>query len=239
MDGFIKWHKLMIGKVQSFLRIGNYESLWLSWLKGLIMGIIIMSLFSGCYIYDSAYYSEPYEDDWTHQHETIHYWNNNVYFGYYQGFYYYYGQPHWYPWHYYYTIRPQYTYSVHTHIHVHIETGYAVTRPRGPKFNNRNSGNYTPVNTSSVINKPTNKRPVINNNRVYIRPNINHNTNPNKNKVNTNKNKVNTNKNNVNINRNNKSNVNRNNKININRNNKTNVNKNTNSNKRSNRNKRP
>ena len=95
MDGFIKWHKLMIGKVQSFLRIGNYESLWLSWLKGLIMGIIIMSLFSGCYIYDSAYYSDPnYDNEYAYQNETIHYWNNNVYYGYYQGFYYYYGQPH-------------------------------------------------------------------------------------------------------------------------------------------------
>ena len=235
MTGFIKWHKLMIGKAQSFLRINNYESLWLSWLKGLIMGIIIMSLFSGCYIYDGqkvvnllekngAYYSDPnYDDVSAYQNETIHYHNNNVYHGYYQGFYYYYGQPHWYPWTYYYTIMPHYTYSISTHIHVHVQSGYAVNRPRGTKFNNRTVGTYTPINTSSVINK----RP-IRNNRVYVKPNINHNTRPNNNKVNTNK--VNTNRNNkVNINRNNKSN--RNNKVNINRN------KNVNTNKRSNRNK--
>ena len=54
MERFIRWHKLTIGKAQNLLRINDYETLWLSWLKGLIMGIILMSLLSGCYIYEGT-----------------------------------------------------------------------------------------------------------------------------------------------------------------------------------------
>ena len=38
------WHKLKIGKLQNFLMINDYETLWLTWIKGLIMGIVLMSL---------------------------------------------------------------------------------------------------------------------------------------------------------------------------------------------------
>ena len=32
---FIRWHKLTIGKIQNFMMINDYETLWLSWcLKG-------------------------------------------------------------------------------------------------------------------------------------------------------------------------------------------------------------
>ena len=200
MRGFITWHKLMIGKLQTFFRIDNYESLWLSWLKGLVMGIIIASLFSGCYIYDGAYY----HDDSSYQNETIHYYDNNVYHGYYQGFYYYYGQPHWYPWSYYYTIIPHHTYSIHTHINILCNNGYAVNRPRGPKFNNKTVGTYTPINTSSVINKRPIRRTVRNVDNKIIpipkynpsRPVINNNNKVNTNRNNNKSTKVNTNRNN-------------------------------------------
>ena len=45
---FIKWHKSLIKKTQKYLNINEYESLWISWVKGLIVGILLMGLLSGC-----------------------------------------------------------------------------------------------------------------------------------------------------------------------------------------------
>ena len=62
--------------------------------------------------------------------------NDLPYWGFYNNYYYYYGIPHMYPWWYYYTLMPHYTYSVHTHVSIHCNNGYYVNKPRGPKFNN-------------------------------------------------------------------------------------------------------
>ena len=247
MRKFINWHKLQIGKIQNLLRVDNYEILWLSWLKGIIMGIIIMSLLSGCYIYetsstypnDSVYYQDydlPYYQ--THYVPTLdlYYWNNLPYWGYWDGWYYYYGYQHMYPWWYYYQYRPAYNYHINTHVYCYVGPRKYVVKPKNNKrldnVKNRTynvtSVNQSGVNVKNNSNAPTNFRPNV----VNTRPNINNNiTKPNRN----NNTIINNNKpirnNNININRNNKSsnktNINRskktNNKVNINR---TNTNRN-------------
>ena len=154
-------------------------------------------------------------------HSTQVYYHNDLpYWGFYNDYYYYYGKPHIYPWWYYYTLMPQYTYNVSTHVSIYCNNGYYVNKPRGPKFNNNRGGTYKPTNT--VVVKPNRS-----NNR-HIRTNVNRtnvkvNTNRTNIKVNTNRNnvKVNTNRNNVKVNRN-KTNI----KVNTNRNNvKTKVNR--------------
>tara|TARA_R110002167_G_scaffold7680_3_gene36131 strand:- start:1776 stop:2270 length:495 start_codon:yes stop_codon:yes gene_type:complete len=119
--------------------------------------------FSGCgtYYLTDAEYSDAREE-----HTEITYWNDNIYWGFHHGFWYYYGQPHTYPWWYYYQHCPNMHYSINTHITVVNNT----TRPNRPNKPNRPRPNinsntkYTPgtnftnprVNT---IVKPSNNKP--------------------------------------------------------------------------------
>ena len=185
--------------------------------------VLIMFLLTSCYVYESSYVAPEQE------HPTkVYYYNDLPYWGFYNNYYYYYGVPHMYPWWYYYTIIPHYTYSIHTHVTIHCNTGYYVSRPRGPKFNNNRGGSYKPNNTMVKTNR-TNIR--TNTNRTNIRTNTNKTnikTNTNRTNINKNNNKTNirtnTNKNRTNINKN-RTNINRNNKVNINRNNSKRTNK--------------
>ena len=110
-----------------------------------------------------------------------------------------------YPWWYYYTLIPHYTYSIHTHVSVYCDNGYYVSRPRGPKFNNNRGGSYKPANTIVVKPNKTNVKPVRTNvNRTNVnRTNIRVNTNKTNIKVNTNKTNIRNNRTNnkVNINK--------------------------------------
>ena len=156
MEKFIRWHKLKIGKMQNFLRIDNYGSLWLSWFKGLVMGIILMSLLSGCYIYEGTTYTDPNYNTGYYQPNTLtyyqtnyvpsidlYYWNDLPYWGYNGGWYYYYGYRHMYPWWYYYHYRPAYYYSQHTHVYCHIGPRNYVVRPKNNKrMDNVKNRNY-------------------------------------------------------------------------------------------------
>jgi len=243
MKKLVDWHKLRIGKVQNLLRIDNYETLWLSWLKGLIMGIILMSLLSGCYVYEGSYssdfgngpHSSYYDDDYYISHYVptmgIYYWNSELYWGYSEGWYYYYGSRHMYPWWYYYHNRPAYHYNVHTHVHCHVGHRNHVTRPRGNRrLDNANNRTYnvSTVNTSGIRIKNNSNTPVKFQNRPIRNTNVKTNSNRNNIIIRPNRN----NSNNININRSTKSN----NKVNINR---TNTNrKNSNRSNKSN-NKRP
>jgi hypothetical protein len=181
-------------------------------LLAIIILAVVLSLLTGC---SGTYYivDDPYDN-----HSTEVYYHNDVpYWGFYNDYYYYYGKPHIYPWWYYYTLMPQYTYNVSTHVSIYCNNGYYVNKPRGPKFNNNRGGTYKPTNTVVKPNRSNNR---------HIRTNVNR-TNV---KVNTNKNKVkvNRNKNNVKINRTNNVKINRTNnvKVNTNRNNvKTRVNR--------------
>ena len=165
MKKITHWHKLQIGKWQNRLRIDNYETMWLSWLKGIITGVILMSLLSGCYIYEvpSTSYSQSanyndYDDlsyYKTHYVPTLdlYYWNNLPYWGYSDGWYYYYGYRHSYPWWYYYQYSPSYHYNIHTHVYCYLNTSTHVQRPRSHRrMDNKNNRTYnvTYVNQNGV-----------------------------------------------------------------------------------------
>ena len=114
--------------------------------------------------------------------------------------------------------------NVHTHVHIHCDNGYYVYGHRGSKFNNRNAGNYVatvkvrtnrskthvfPHNWKSS-NSTRNTKIQNDDNRIYVKPNTQHNTSPiiiknnNKNINRSNSTKVNTNKNRSNTRINNK-----------------------------------
>ena len=114
---------------------------------------IILFLFTGCYV--TSYTPNPVYED--HSHSTEIYWatdyeiGGDPYWGYWSGFYYYYGVPHFYPWWYYYQFIPPYHYHTHTHVHVHCEPGNYVYGHRGPLFHNTgpdctvNQGRFVPT----------------------------------------------------------------------------------------------
>ena len=171
MKNFIKWHKLIIARIQGILKIDNYQSLWLSWIKGFAMGIILMMIFSGCYVYSGAYTQttkhscelmdrgqsclsdhsccKDDSDDITYWRTNyastvgLYYYNDIPYWGYYSGHYYYYGYRHMYPWWYYYNSTPPYYYGATTHVHCHIGNSGYVYRPRGNwRHNNKTNLTY-------------------------------------------------------------------------------------------------
>ena len=244
---FIRWHKLTIGKIQNFMMINDYETLWLSWFKGLVMGIILMSLLSGCYVYEGAYYSDDiYQNDYYGYNSLdyyyanyaptmgMYYWNNSIYWGYSNGWYYYYGYPHMYPWWYYYHYKPVYYYSINTHVYCHLGDKKYVTKPRGNRrLDNVKNKTYdvSVVNTNGVkVNNNSNAPKEFRNNKPTINNRTNTNTKPNISNRNNLNNKSNTNNKPI---INNKSNRNNTNKIN-NKSNRNNINR-SNSNKSNNR----
>ena len=50
LNKIIKWHKEFANKFMKKTGIDFYQLAWLSWFKGIMMGIIIMLLLSGCYV---------------------------------------------------------------------------------------------------------------------------------------------------------------------------------------------
>ena len=191
----------------------------LRWLVAIfVCGIALM--FSGCY--GTYYISDAEYSDLRESHSSLTYYQGDLYWGWNDGWYYYYGKPHYYPWYYYYTMLPPYQYNVHTHVYIHCNNGYYVYGHRKNKFNNTNGGNFNNVSVkvkphrTNVTNKPSHhvcgyscnddclRNNKNNNNKIYITPNRNHNTNSNRNNVNKSKNNnIKINKNNTNRNRNN------------------------------------
>jgi len=45
MKKFINWHKRRTNKFMNKKGINSYQLAWISWLKGLITGIVLMMLF--------------------------------------------------------------------------------------------------------------------------------------------------------------------------------------------------
>jgi hypothetical protein len=172
MKKFIKWHKLIIGRMQVALRIDNYGSLWLSWIKGFAMGIILMMLLSGClgtyYLTDAEY------SDMRESHASVTYYDNQIYWGWHSGYYYYYGTPHYYPWYYYYNSCPPSHYTHTTHVIITRPVNKPTHRPNRPKVNTHRPNIRTNSNTK-----------VKTNTRVTITPN--RNTKVKTNRTNTNR----------------------------------------------------
>ena len=40
--GFVKWHKNITEKVRIQLGLTQYQLMWIAWLKGLVMGALIL-----------------------------------------------------------------------------------------------------------------------------------------------------------------------------------------------------
>ncbi len=150
----------------------------------ILIGILLLTLLmllTSCY--GTYYISDAEYSDVRESHASVTYYDNQIYWGFHSGYYYYYGIPHYYPWHYYYNACPPSHYTHTTHV--------VITRP---------------------VNKPTHRpnRPNRPNRNITVKPNRNNKTNTTI-KVKTNRNvKVKTNtKVNSNKNRNNRTNVNR------------------------------
>lgn len=110
--------------------------------------LLLVILCTGCYV-TSQSPGIVYED---HPHTTEIYYNGvDIYFGFYSGFYYYYGKPHFYPWWYYYQFIPPYHYHTHSHIHIHCDNGHYVYGHRGPILNNNVVKDFRP--TIKIRNK--------------------------------------------------------------------------------------
>ena len=168
MEKFIKWHKLMIGRVQVALRIDNYGTLWLSWVKGLTMGIILTMLLSGClgtYYLTDAEYSDVRES-----HASATYYQGELYWGWNSGWYYYYGTPHYYPWYYYYNSCPPSHYTHTTHVVITRPVNKQTHRPNRPKTHRGYI--YTPNRNTKVTVTP-NRNTRVKTNTNYTRPNNN------------------------------------------------------------------
>ena len=134
--------------------------------------ILIFILFlSGCSL--TSYYTDPVYEDYT---DEVYFWEDSTlgtpYFGYWHGYYYYYGIPHYWPWWYYYIYRPATHYHIHTHVHVHCPSGSFVYAHGNRKFNNKklkctkdswNNELYRPQTSRWVL--PDNKIKYNNNNR--------------------------------------------------------------------------
>ena len=110
---------------------------------GNLSKILFLVLFlSSCGL--TSYYVDPVYED--HPHTTeIYFYGTDVYFGYYSGFYYYYGVPHFYPWWYYYQFIPPYHFHTHTHVYVQCNNGYYVYGHRGPTINNNVARDFIPT----------------------------------------------------------------------------------------------
>ena len=116
---------------------------------GIIILMIIMVLFSGCY--GTYYISDAEYSDAREEHASITYHNNQIYWGWHSGYYYYYGKPHYYPWYYYYNTCPPSYYNTTTHVIIKRPVNKPTHRP--------------------TWNKPN--RPVKTNTNVIVKPNRN------------------------------------------------------------------
>jgi len=117
---------------------------------GIILIAIWMMIFSGCTV--TYHMTDSEYTDAREEHATVTYWNNQIYWGWNSGYYYYYGKPHFYPWQYYYSTCPPSHYSTTSHA--------VITRPVNK-----------PTHRPSITNRPTTTK--RSNTRIYVKPNRN------------------------------------------------------------------
>jgi hypothetical protein len=105
-----------------------------------IFTIVVFALLIGCNptirtIEEPKLYLHKYEEE-----QKIYYYDGQPYYGYTEGFYYYYGYPHSHSWDLYYKHRPAFWYNKETH--VDHEIMYVIPPINGWKFNNNRGGIY-------------------------------------------------------------------------------------------------
>jgi len=113
--------------------------------------IILIVLLSGC---TGTYYLT----DTKYERTSIVYYDNQIYSGWNDGYYYYYGIPHYYPWTYYYNTCPPSHYTHTTHVVITRPVNRPTHRPNRP-----NRPNNTYIRTNSITKVKTNTN--------YTRPN--------------------------------------------------------------------
>jgi len=142
----------------------------------LIIASLIMMLSScyGTYYITDAEYSDAREE-----HTSVTYYNNQVYWGWNSGYYYYYGIPHYYPWTYYYNTCPPSHYTHTTHVVITRPVNKPTHRPNRPNTHRPSVTHidgkpvpYTPKNNTKVIVTP-NRNTKVKTNTNYSRPNGN------------------------------------------------------------------
>lgn len=151
---------------------------FIGWI-GIILFCLIMVLFTGCV--GTYYITDAEFDDTREEHVNITYHNGNVYWGYHQEYWYYYGKPHFYPWYYYYTVCPPVNYSVHYHVNIHRNSNLPVRIPKRDRlFDNSSNVKVWNIKEQSVRHMqtiPNNKRPNIKkintNNKTILSPKVN------------------------------------------------------------------
>jgi len=182
MKRFINWHKEMCELFMEWSGTDWYTTAWISWVKGIIMGIIIMSLLTSCYV--TSYIPDPIYEDRPHTTE-VYYNGIDIYWGYHSGFYYYYGTPHFYPWWNYYNTCPPSHYNTTTHVVINRPVNKPTHRPnrpnRQPTINKIDYDRIFNINPQTNIRPTNNNKPIINNNKVSNKNNrSNNSTNKNR-----------------------------------------------------------
>ena len=154
-----------------------------------ILFLTLLMLLTSCY--GTYYISDAEYSDLREEHASVTYYDNQIYWGWHSGYYYYYGMPHYYPWYVYYNACPPSHYTHTTHV--------VITRPvnkptHRPNWNKPNRPTNRP-NTNVIVKPNKNKNNVIvkpnkNKNNVIVKPNRNKNNRtvkPNRSKTNNNR----------------------------------------------------
>jgi len=143
---------------------------------GMVILLILVILLSGCY--GTYYISDSEYSDLRESHASVTYYDNQIYWGWHSGYYYYYGKPHYYPWYHYYNTCPPSHYTHTTHIIISNAVNKPTHRPNRPNRNitvkpNRNKTNIK-INTNrnnTKVNTNRNNKVIIKNNNGSKRTN--------------------------------------------------------------------
>ena len=125
----------------------------------LILALLLSSCLGTYYITDAEY------SDLREEHAAVTYYDNQIYWGWNSGYYYYYGMPHYYPWTYYYSTCPPSHYTHTTHVIVTKLVNKPTHRP--------NRSSTTNIRTVKTNTNRNNIKTNVNKNRTTIKSNTN------------------------------------------------------------------
>ena len=141
----------------------------------IMIGILTLS---GCY--GTYYLSDSEYSDAREENASITYYDNQIYWGWSAGYYYYYGMPHYYPWTYYYNTCPPSHYTHTTHVVITRPVNKPTHRPNRPNTHRPNirTNSNTKVKTNTNYTRPNNTKVKTNTrvktNRNNTRKKVNH-----------------------------------------------------------------
>ena len=127
--------------------------------------VMLVFLLTGCM--GTYYISDAEYSDLREEHAAVTYYDNQIYWGWNSGYYYYYGKPHYYPWTYYYNTCPPSHYTHTTHVVITRPVNKPTHRPNRP---NTHRPNIRTNSNTKVIVTP-NRNTKVKTNTNYTRPN--------------------------------------------------------------------